>query len=115
MPPGAGQQPVKDFLTEFFAARSQAEALEWLADIDVCYAPLRTLVEAYDDPHTLERGMLLHDDAGSPYTGTAIKFAHEPARIDFAVPRLGEHSRTIAAELGYTPEEIETLVRDGVI
>jgi crotonobetainyl-CoA:carnitine CoA-transferase CaiB-like acyl-CoA transferase len=106
---------VKDFLAEFFAARTQAEALAWLADIDVCYAPLRTLVEAYDDPHVTERGMLLHDEQGLPHTGTAIKFTREPAQIGFAVPRLGEHSRAIAAELGYAAEEIEALARDGVI
>lgn len=115
LPPGPGQQPVKDFLSEFFAARTREEALAWLADIDVCYAPLRTLVEAFDDPHTAERGMLLHDEQGMPHLGTAIKFAQEPAQIDFAVPRLGEHSRAIATELGYAEAEIEALVRDGVL
>jgi len=115
LPPGPGQQPVKDFLREFFAARTQAEALAWLADIDVCYAPLRTLVEAYDDPHAAERGMLLRDDQGLPHIGTAIKFTEEPAQIGFAVPRLGEHSRAIARELGYSEADIDALAGDGVI
>ncbi len=115
LPPGPGQQPVKDFLTAFFAARTQADALAWLEDIDVCYAPLRTLVEAYDDPHAAERGMLLHDEQGLPHIGTAIKFTQEPARIGFAVPRLGEHSRAIAAALGYAEEDIDALAREGVI
>jgi crotonobetainyl-CoA:carnitine CoA-transferase CaiB-like acyl-CoA transferase len=30
-----------------------------------------------------------------------------------AVPALGEHSRAILAELGYGPDEIEQLLRDG--
>jgi crotonobetainyl-CoA:carnitine CoA-transferase CaiB-like acyl-CoA transferase len=115
LPPGPGQQPVKDFLAGFFADRTQAEALEWLADIDVCYAPLRTLLEAFDDPNTAERGMLLHDEQGLPHIGTALRFAREPAQIRFAVPALGEHSRAIARELGYGEGELDELARDGVI
>ncbi len=59
--------------------------------------------------------MLLHDEQGLPHIGTAIKFTQEPAQIGFAVPRFGEHSRSIAAELGYDAAEIDALARDGVI
>ncbi len=115
LPPGAGQQPVKDFLREFFGARTQAEALAWLSDLDVCYAPLRSLVESFDDPNTAGREMLLHDEQGLPHIGTAIKFTREPAQIGFKVPALGEHSRQIAQALGYSDDEVGQLVRDGVI
>jgi len=115
LPPGPGQQPVKEFLAEFFAARTQAEALDWLADIDVCYAPLRTLLDSYEDPNTTERGMLLHDADGFPHIGTAIKFSREPAQVRFGVPALGEHSRAIGRELGYTDAELDALAHDGVI
>jgi crotonobetainyl-CoA:carnitine CoA-transferase CaiB-like acyl-CoA transferase len=35
------------------------------------------------------------------------------ARLD--LPQAGEHSASIAAELGYSPEEIHRLVDDGII
>jgi crotonobetainyl-CoA:carnitine CoA-transferase CaiB-like acyl-CoA transferase len=76
---------------------------------------LRTLLDGYEDPNTAERGMLLHDADGLPHIGTAIKFSREPAQLRFSVPALGEHSRAIARELGYTDTELDALARDGVI
>lgn len=114
-PPGAVQAPVIDFLREFFGVRTQREALDWLADVDCCYAPLRTLLEGTLDPNTRERDMLLTDEAGHDHLGIPIKFADEPGRVDFKVPGLGEHSQAIARELGYSEEEIAALLAEKVI
>lgn len=114
-PPGPVQEPVKHFLQEFFAARTQAEALAWLSDIDVCHAPLRSLLEGVYDPNTEERGMLLHETGGIEHLGIPIKFRDEPGRVDFKVPGLGEHSRELALGVGYTQAEIDELARDAVI
>lgn len=114
-PPGPKQIPVKEFLNHFFGERTLADSLEWLSDINVCYAPLRTLLEGVFDENTAERGMLLYEDRGIEHLGIPIKFANEPGEVDFHVPELGEHSREIAATLGYSDEEIEALVADEVI
>ncbi len=114
-PPGPAQTPVKDYLAAFFAKRTLADALEWLSDINVCYAPLRTLFEGVFDENTREREMLLIEDGGIEHLGIPIKFSNEPGTVDFTVPTLGQHSREIAAALGYSDEEIEELVTDAVI
>lgn len=114
-PPGPAQAPVKAFLDGFFRARTLVEALEWLADIDVCYAPVRSLLDSYADPNTLARGMLVEDEQGLPHIGLPVKFTREPGAVNSHIPDLGEHSRQIASSLGYTEEELDALARDLVI
>ena len=114
-PPGRVQDPVKAFLREFFAARSLEEALAWLAPIDVCYAPLRSLLQGVYDPNTAERDMLLTDSDGVEHLGIPIKYRHEPGRVDFRVPALGQHSIEILRTLGYADDDIAVLQRESVI
>ena len=114
-PPGPAQDPVKDYLADFFAQRTLVEALDWLADVDCCYAPLRTLFDSIHDPNTATRGMLLTDDAGLAHLGIPIKYHHEPGKVDFEVPKLGQHSKEIARALGYDEADVAELVADGVI
>jgi len=102
-PPGAGQAPLHAFLREVFAARTQAEWEAWFEGRDICFAPVRTLKEAFDDPFLVERGMLGHDGAGSEVVGTPIKFRAEPARINPHAPARNEHGADITAHGWATP------------
>ncbi|MBL8380831.1 MAG: CoA transferase [Burkholderiales bacterium] len=114
-PPGPVQEPVKAFLREWFGARTQAQALEWLADVDVCYAPLRTLKQSMDDPNTSERGMLLKDPQGNHHLGVPIKFRHEPAAPRLRAPELGEHALEVLQGIGIAAEEARQLAAAGVV
>ncbi|MDE2164531.1 MAG: CoA transferase [Alphaproteobacteria bacterium] len=84
--PGATQQPLIDFLTQCFAAKTLAEWQKLLEPLALCWAPLRTLKEAFDDPHTQARRMLLRDAAGFRHIGAAAKFAQEPAQPRLHLP-----------------------------
>jgi crotonobetainyl-CoA:carnitine CoA-transferase CaiB-like acyl-CoA transferase len=96
-PPGAGQAPLHDFLKEAFAARTQAEWVEWFEGRDICFAPVRSLKEAFDDPFLAERGMLSRDAEGSEVVGAPIRFRSEPARINARAPDKNEHGAEITA------------------
>ena len=66
-----------------------------------------------DDPQLRYREMIVEDDSGQEHIGIPIKFLHEPGRINFAVPGLGEHNEEIALELGYSDQEIVQLKQSG--
>jgi len=113
--PGPKQQPVRQFLEDFFATNTLDYWLHWLSDIDVCYAPLRTLYEGLYDPATAARGMLVEDEQGMPMLGVPVIYRHEPGRAGRHVPAAGEDGTAIARELGYTDAAIAALRASGAL
>jgi len=97
--PGPQQRPVVEALQAFFKTRTLQESLDWLASLDVCYAPVNTLLEATRDPQVAARDLLLADERGRQHLAPPIRFAAEPARPNLREPLLGEHTNEILAEL----------------
>ena len=115
LPPGAGQDPVRNFLRKTFLEKTKAEWMEWFKGRDVAFAPLRTLPEALEDAHFKARGMVSRDARGWDHLGVPIRFTDEPARPNFDPPGHGQHSAAILRELGYADGEIAALKAAGVI
>jgi crotonobetainyl-CoA:carnitine CoA-transferase CaiB-like acyl-CoA transferase len=115
LPPGRGQDPVREFLAVTFRAKTKAEWIEWFRGRDVAFAPMRTLPEALDDPHFKARGMVLQDARGWDHLGVPISFRDEPAKPDFDPPAHGQHSAQILRGLGYADGDIAALKSRGVI
>lgn len=99
LPPGPGQDPVKEWLADAFAGKTLAEWTRFLEDIDVCWAPVKTLTEALDDPHTRARGMVWEAPDGGLHLGIPIRFANEPGRIDPRLDAIGESTDEVLAGL----------------
>jgi crotonobetainyl-CoA:carnitine CoA-transferase CaiB-like acyl-CoA transferase len=104
LPPGPGQEPLRAFLREAFAARTLSDWEAWFVDKDVCWAPVRTLKDAFDDPALEARGMLARDADGNEIVGTPIRFRQEPAVIDPTEPGLDEHGAEIRSRVKSSPE-----------
>ena len=100
LPPGPGQNPVKAFFAETFARRTLAEWSVFLEGLDVCWAPVKTLTEALDDPHTRARGMVWTAPDGGRHLGIPIRFANEPGRIDPRLDDVGASTVAVLADLG---------------
>jgi len=115
LPPGRGQDPVREFFRTTFRTRTKAQWIEWFQGRDIAFAPVKTLPEMLDDPHFKARGMVLKDERGWDHLGVPIQFADEPGRVSFGSPGHGEHSTQILREIGYTSDEIERLKRAGVV
>lgn len=115
LPPGEGQAPLRDFLTEKFRTKTRAEWERWFEGKDVAWAPVLDLKQAFDDPNTAARGMIAFDEAGDEIVGTPIKFAEEPASIDPHVPGGGADAEAILEEIGYDAARIATLRGKGVV
>ena len=115
LPPGRGQDPVREFLAAAFRTKTKAEWVEWFKGRDVAFAPMRTLPEALEDAHFKARGMVLKDARGWDHLGVPIRFQDEPGRPDFDPPAHGRHSTEILRGLGYADSDIARLESRGVV
>jgi crotonobetainyl-CoA:carnitine CoA-transferase CaiB-like acyl-CoA transferase len=113
--PGPHQTPVIEFLSARFAARTQAEWIEWFAGRDICFAPVLDLREAFDDPQVAARGMRLVDERGAEHVGVPIRFEAEAAAPDLDVPTFAEHTVAVLKDAGYDDAGIEALRSSGAI
>jgi crotonobetainyl-CoA:carnitine CoA-transferase CaiB-like acyl-CoA transferase len=115
IPPGDAQEPLKAYFREQFSSKPLVYWLEFLAPVDCCWAPVRTLHEAFNDPFTEERGMVFRDDHRRQHVGPPIRFEREPPQPVSNLPQFGEHSESIAREAGLAPDRIAALKAKGTI
>jgi CoA:oxalate CoA-transferase len=107
-------------LEAVFPTRTTAEWLRRMQREGVPAAPINTVDQVVSDPQVLLRQMVVdleHPKLGTvPTLGTPIKAAEGPAFRPAPPPRLGEHTDPILRGLlGYPPERIEALRRQGVV
>ncbi|MBK6597272.1 MAG: CoA transferase [Proteobacteria bacterium] len=107
--PGPHQQPVINFLQTVFATKTQAEWVQWFAGRDICFAPVKNLREAFDDPHANARQMHLVDPSGHEHIGIPIKFSREPGQANFKLPGVGEHTAEVLRAAGVDPATVNAL------
>jgi crotonobetainyl-CoA:carnitine CoA-transferase CaiB-like acyl-CoA transferase len=97
--PGPHQQPVIEFLQATFGRMSAAEAVAFLSGLDVCFGPVNTLPEAFEDENVTARGMVLRDDLGRRHIAPVIRFLDEPPAPGLDAPALGEHTEDVLARV----------------
>jgi crotonobetainyl-CoA:carnitine CoA-transferase CaiB-like acyl-CoA transferase len=108
-PPGEAQIPVKAFFKATFATKTLSQWSDFLATIDVCWSPVRSLNEAIRDPHLGQREMLLTDDKGNLHLGVPVKFMQEPAQPKLTLPAFSQDTEALLTELGYSAQDIEKM------
>lgn len=102
-------------LVTLFRTKTRDEWLALLADADACLGPVNTVVEALADPQVRARGVIAEQEGGAPLLRSVPLLSDAPPRLLAPAPRLGEHTATILAEAGYSPEEIAALVASGAV
>jgi crotonobetainyl-CoA:carnitine CoA-transferase CaiB-like acyl-CoA transferase len=106
-------------MSEIVATRTKAEWIAILDEAGVPVGPVHTMGEALSHPQTLARGMvvdLVHPQAGPTRAlGCPIHFSKTATRIDRPAPMLGEHSRELLREYGYSDADIDGFVEAGVV
>jgi crotonobetainyl-CoA:carnitine CoA-transferase CaiB-like acyl-CoA transferase len=76
--------------------------------------PVRDTQEVMNHPHTLHRNMRVEKDWYKSW-GIPIKFSRTPGSIKSVPPKFGEHGREILADHGYSDDEIDGLLKDGIL
>jgi crotonobetainyl-CoA:carnitine CoA-transferase CaiB-like acyl-CoA transferase len=106
-------------LTPHFRRRTSAQWLGQLERAGVPAGPVLTVQEMHAHPQTKARDMVPvveHSVVGKVQTlGLPVKFSATPGAVGNGAPTLGQHSRDVLAEAGYSPREIDDLIKDGVV
>ena len=108
-----------DALTPLFQRRSVAEWLQRLDDAGVPAGPVLDIAQMHADPQAQAREMIVqttHPVAGPVKSiGLPIKFSETPGSVQRAAPLLGEHTREVLREHGYSESEIDQMAEQGAI
>ena len=101
------------------ASRSKAAWIEAFDAAGVPAGPVHTIEEALNHPQTLARGMVVdleHPEAGATKAlGCPIHFSSTQTSVTRAAPLLGQHTREVLAEYGYSRADVDRFIADGVV
>ena len=99
-------------------------ASEWFAKLDAAGVPCEissesSSYEMWNDPRSFERQWIVqypHRMVGNlGQVGLAFSFSDTPSRIQGPPSLVGEHTREILTEAGYSPDEVSALFETGAV
>lgn len=95
------------------------EVLRIAAEAQVPASTIHSVADMFRDPQFLARGMLesaqLPDGKRFHIPGVVPRLSATPGGTRWIGPKLGEHTEAVLSKLGFNPEVINGLRRDGVI
>lgn len=108
----SNREPLREMLNEVICKHSVDEWIEHFNRAGVPCGRVHSLRETFDDPQVQDQDMRLELSQPSgrvPVTGFPVKMREAPATLYHPVPRLGEHTSEVLAELGIEGEELAAL------
>jgi formyl-CoA transferase len=107
------------YIDHWVSEHNSEQILEVLGAAQVPVSRIYSVADMLADPHFLARAMFetasLPDGKPFKLPGIVPKLSETPGRTEWIGPRLGEHTDTVLAALGYPPEEIDALRAAGAI
>ncbi|MDM7944938.1 MAG: CoA transferase [Oceanibaculum nanhaiense] len=108
-----------EMVAEIMPSRSSADWLAALEKADIPAMPVNSLEDVLADRHLAETGFFReydHPSEGRIRTpASPLRFSDSPATIRKGAPRLGEDSRAVLDEAGYSDTEIAALIDSGAV
>jgi crotonobetainyl-CoA:carnitine CoA-transferase CaiB-like acyl-CoA transferase len=118
-PKGEERRKVNQEVAAIFLTKDRDQWVAILRQAGVSAAPVNEIDEVAADPHYNAREMfweLKHPQMGKvKQLGTPFKFADAVGMFRDFAPGLGQHTGELLASLGYGPEHLERLRKDGII
>ncbi|HET7754663.1 MAG TPA: CaiB/BaiF CoA-transferase family protein [Anaeromyxobacteraceae bacterium] len=111
-----GRGPVAE-LEAIFASRTRDEWTRFAERHDVCLSPVLAGREPEQDPQLAARAAFF--DVETPWEGRPVRGVASPVRFEGVTlprrcaPRLGEHTREVLREAGFTDGEIDAVATAG--
>ncbi len=116
---GVEREKVFTELQKEFLKKTQKEWTEIFKNLDACIMPVKSFAEACEDPQINARNMVIEMD--HPKFGkiqnmaSPIKYSRTPLKIRELAPKLGQHTKEILKNFGYTDENIREFRKQGII
>ncbi|MFT4518661.1 MAG: crotonobetainyl-CoA:carnitine CoA-transferase CaiB-like acyl-CoA transferase [Halioglobus sp.] len=111
--------PWLDAIEEVMAKFSTEDLLARLDAAGVPFGPVKTVREFADDPQVKHNRTIFdaeHPEAGMMrYVRYPGHLSETPAALYRHPPRLGEHSKEVLLEAGYSEEQVAQLLQDNVV
>jgi crotonobetainyl-CoA:carnitine CoA-transferase CaiB-like acyl-CoA transferase len=105
-------------LNEAFLKKSGRELLDQFEAAGVIVAPVQTLDQVVEDPQALANDYVTDYDypGRGPVrvVGFPVTMSQTPWKIHRPCPELGEHTREVMLEIGYTEDEINRLLQKNI-
>ena len=106
-------------MAEYIGAHTTAEWLERLDAADVPCAPILRRGEIIQNEQVVARGIIMEFE--QPTVGRvrqpkpAARFEINASAVGGPAPRVGEHSRTVLREIGYSDAAVERMIADKAV
>ena len=115
----ARETQLAELLEDILSQHSTDYWLERLQAAGVVAGPIYDMAQVYADEQVQAREMLVEledDDLGVVKNiGVPVKLSATPGSIRHSGPALGQHSREVLREHGYTEAQVERLIAAGVV
>jgi formyl-CoA transferase/CoA:oxalate CoA-transferase len=112
------REELRPILADAFRRRTTAEWEPRFRERGVLFSPVFSFSEILSHEQVAAAGLVQsveHPTVGEiPQLGPAIKLTDTPGRITSPPPTLGQHTREVLAQAGYSAEEIASLAERGI-
>jgi len=101
-------------IRDTFRTKTQAEWLQQLGPVDICFGPVNDITEAFADPQVQARGMI-RDVDGLKLIASPLKLSDTPPVEPTPPPQFGQDTDDVLRGLGYSAQAIERLRAQRVV
>ena len=106
-------------LIQIFKTKEKSYWVQLLNDVGVPTGPIYDMSEVFSDPQVISQNMVAevqHPKLGNlKLVNQALKLNRTPAQVKTATPELGEHTKSLLNELGYSENEISEFINGKVV
>src|SRR3989441_4120033 len=102
-------------LQRMFRRRNAKDWQRVLVRAKVPATPVLSIRDVVRDSHIRHRGMIMRPNGNIPSLGSPMRFYKTKPKKTTPAPQLGQHTKEILAELGYSIEEIQKLKANRVL
>ncbi|MFW9881858.1 MAG: CaiB/BaiF CoA transferase family protein [Candidatus Thorarchaeota archaeon] len=115
---GINREKVFEEIQKEFLKKTQQEWIDIFLNLDACVMPVKSFSEACEDPQIQARNMVVemeHPIFGKiQNVASPIKYSRTQLKIRSLAPKIGQNTKEILRNLGYSDEKIRDLKKKSV-